>query len=223
MELKDHQLRVFNKLIKHDKSFVFCPRQWGKTYVLTKYLEYFIQNNRGENILLIGEQKGYLKNILAKILREIGNLTIDKHRTEIGLYFINGNYLEICEIKKLNMSLLGMLNPKLILYDEIFLDDLNDLHLLAFYIKMSKCKCIFNTTKLNIDIVKLLDCNNDYYIKIIPINLFDNLNKENNLLLDHKKIIKAFSYKPPELFDFDDMVYQRRIKLNKLKEISDGK
>lgn len=218
MQLLDYQQRVFNKLLKFDKSFMFWPRQTGKSQILIAILEYFIQNNKDINILFIVHNKESIKNLLSKVYREIGSLVVDRHRTDDYLYFINNNSCKFSEIHNCTLSIMNLLKPTIILYDELWINNVNDLAILKHYIKISKCKSIFTSTRVDLDIIKLLDSNNDYYINIMPV--FDDEHKIDFNL--NKEIIKELSYKPDHLLDYGDVVYQRKVKLKKLKEISDG-
>ena len=213
MQLKTHQLNTINNLFKHDKSFVFWPRQTGKSYIISHYLECFVTNNFRQNILFINRDKGYVDIDRDRIMRNIGSLTIDKHRTE-NLYFINDNYLEFCCIKQ-NIYPLTKLNPSLIICDEFYFDNVSQLLPIKRYIDKSKCKCIFTSTYIDMNVIKMLDDKNDFYINIIEPN-------ENDLDIghDYKEKIKELSYKPENLLDYNNVVYQRKKKLKKLNIIS---
>ena len=65
------------------------------------------------------------------------------------------------------------------------------------------------------NVIKMLDDKNDFYINIIEPN-------ENDLDIghDYKEKIKELSYKPENLLDYNNVVYQRKKKLKKLNIIS---
>ena len=53
MNLNTQQFITLNQLIKHNNSFIFWPRQTGKSFLLSAYIEYFINNNYDQNIIYI--------------------------------------------------------------------------------------------------------------------------------------------------------------------------
>lgn len=213
MKLFDYQQRFFNKLLRFDRLMLFWPRKTGKSQVLIAILEYLILNNKNSNFLFITYSKLNTKIILSKIYKEIGSLIINKHRSDDYLYFINNNSCKFCIIEDCRLNVINSLTPIAILYDEFCLTEVDDLYILRDYIKMSNCKSIFTSTIIDLETLKLLDNNNDYYISIIPT-------QEDKIDLN-KKIVEL-SYKPDYLLDYNDVIYQRKIKLKKLKEISNG-
>jgi hypothetical protein len=227
MELKDYQMVLFNRLISYDKSLVFWARQTGKSLVVTKYIENFINNENNKNILFIINHKKYITTSKVRILHEIGQSIIDKHRTD-DIFFINNNFLKFVAINNMNIEyILSTLAPELIIYDEFRIDNPDKLFSIRKFIEISKCKCIFTSTFLDIELVHYLDINNDYYINIMPPTLtihnnqfsFSNMDDPN---INNRLIIKELGYKPDELLDYSDTIFQRKRKLKKLNKISNG-
>jgi len=218
MQLKQHQLYTYNKILKHQKSFIFWPRQTGKSYILSHYLEQFVNNNKDQDILFISNNKRYFTIDRDRIMKNIGYLTIDKHRTE-NIYFINNNYLEFCSINQDFAYLFYQFKPSLIIYDEFHVDRTDRLTLVYNYITNNSPKCIFTSTFIDMDVIKLLDFNNDWYINILPTSEMmgdQYLGQVDN----YKEKFKLLSYKPDNLLDFFDVIYQRKKKLKLLNKIS---
>lgn len=212
-----HQQYTFSKLLKHQKSFLFWPRQTGKSFTISLFLDYFVKNNNVQNILFISNKKRYISVNRDRILKNIGNLTVDKHRSD-NLYFINNNYLQFISINQDYGYQLKELKPSLIIFDEFNVDRISNLDAIAFYIGFSKCKCIFTSTFMDMKVINLLDNNNDWYISIIPPSNDMNIESDNY----HEKVKELSKYKPDELLDFFDVIYQRKKKLQKLNKISNG-
>jgi len=217
MQLNAQQLYTHKKLLKHDKSFVFWPRQTGKSYLVTHFIEDFVNNNKDQNILFISNKKNYIKNSRLKISNEIGHLILDKHRSD-DLDFTNDNYLKFISINQPFEYVLNTLSPSLIIFDEIMsLPMSNNFKLIKDYIDKSNCKCIYTSTFMELDVIKLLDSKNDFYINIIPPRHSDEFY---DLDIEYvKKNIKELSYKPDELLDYADLQYQRKVKLRKLNSL----
>jgi len=152
-----------------------------------------------------------------RIMKNIGYLTIDKHRTE-NISFINNNYLQFCSINQDFAYLFYQLKPSLIIYDEFHVNTVDKLAVVYNYITNKNPKCIFTSTFMDIDVIKLLDFNNDWYINILPTSeITGDLNIESE---NYKEKFKLLSYKPDHLLDFFDVIYQRKKKLKILNKIS---
>lgn len=214
MKIRDHQIYALNKFLKYQKSFLFWPRQTGKGFTISLFLDYFVNNNHSQNILFISNKKEYIKNDKNRIMQNIGNLTVDKHRTE-NLYFINDNYLQFISINQNYSYQLKELNPSLVIFDEFNIDKISNLEAIANYIKINNCKCIFTSTFIDMKVINLLDSNNDWYINIIPPS--DDI----ELYFYKDRVKELEKYKSDELLDYMDLIYQRRKKIKKLNKISE--
>ena len=142
-----------------------------------------------------------------------------------GVYemsFLNDNYLTFCSIQESYEHILHKLKPSVIIYDEFYHKDLKKYEYLAYYLDNNNCKVIFTSTYIDTRIIKLFDSKNDFYINIRKITK-DNIEPffKN---YDYKRLLrKDLSYKKTELLDFDDVIYQRKKKLEYLKKITNGK
>jgi len=222
MQLNKYQQNTFNKLLKFDRSFVFWPRQWGKSILLISYLEWFVTNHHQQNILLLVNKMAYLNSMKAKIKTNLGNLLLDRHRTD-DLYFINENYLKFGSIYQPLEFKLYNLKPSLILYDEFIIFDLVDLLPIKKYIDNFNCKCVFTSTFIDLSVIKMLDNKNDFYFNIIPPSLKEDDSDYARLYFTHMKgIVKELSYKPDYLLDYFEKIYQRKLKLKRINLIANG-
>ncbi len=218
MQLRDYQLSIFNKLIKFDKSILLCPRQIGKTQILIEFLNYYINNNKDKNILFVVSNSRNIKMLMERIYHQFGSIILNKHRTENFLYLINNNSCKILQFSKINLEKLNLFPPSIIIFDEFDINsNVDDFYIINFYIKYFNCKSIFVSSSshieqnrlqdsgINLDIIKLLDKNNDYFINIT----YNNIDIE---------IIKELSYKPYYLLHLNDLQYNRKQKLKNLKD-----
>jgi hypothetical protein len=216
MKIRDHQIYALNKILKYQKSFLFWPRQTGKSFTISLFLDYFVNNNNSQNILFISNKKEYISVNRDRILKNIGNLTVDKHRSD-NLYFINNNYLQFISINQDYGYQLRELTPSLVIFDEFNIDRISNLDAIAVYIGFSKCKCIFSSTFMDMMVINLLDSNNDWYINIIPPSIDMNIERDNY----QEKVKELEKYKSDELLDYCELLFQRKKKLQKLNKISE--
>ena len=226
--LKQYQENAFNKLLKHDKVFIFWPRQMGKSYLIDYYLDYFINNNTNERILYFTKKYKYCDNLKNKLARNINILNHTIH----SISFKNNITLRECKLDDSYPYTLRGLTPSLIIFDEFSIRDLSGTDLirlsdLLYYVNTNKCKIIFLSTHIDMKLVKIMDYYNDYYINIMQNNdVLKNINNNPEYLSEfggfeyEKKVKNEFSYKSFELLDFNNLSYQRKCKLKKLKEIS---
>jgi hypothetical protein len=216
-ELFQHQKIAFDKIIKNDKNFIFWPRQYGKSTLISAYLEHFINNNYNQNILIVCDQIAFIKNCRNKINSDIGQLSIDKHRSD-DLYFINDIFLKFCSIKQHKSTLsyiMSTLTPTLIIFDNIYL--YNSYYNIEEFDMFLNTKFLYVSSFIDLRLIKLLDYNNDFYIDIIqPV---DKINVNDNDSITYF-VIKELNYKPDELLDFSGKIFQRKRKLRKLNQIS---
>lgn len=224
MKLTTTQKHAYRKLLKYNNSFIFWTRQSGKTYLLTYFIENFVQNNKDKDILFIIDDEKYIRNSKKRILDEISKYVLIKIGNN-DIRFINNNFLRFCTINYRFESTLIHTKPDVIIYDEFIIRDLNKIDLLIKYIEISKCKCIFTSTYIDTKVIKALDYKNNYYINILPFfGHYDFSPFHRNIEYDHKKIVYTeLSYKPDELLDYRDIAYERMIKLKRLNEISNGR
>jgi hypothetical protein len=89
------------------------------------------------------------------------------------------------------------------------------------YIERNKVKCIFTSTFMNLDVIKFLDYKNTFYINIFPIQPEDEYQFSKGIS-KYSTLMEKLSYKPKNLLDYMDNTYQRKIKLQRLKEISEN-
>ena len=71
MILRDYQSYALKKIIENDKSFLFWPRQTGKDYIISKFLEQFVNDNNDSVILYICDYKSHIHWYKDKILKNI--------------------------------------------------------------------------------------------------------------------------------------------------------
>jgi len=206
MTFRKHQTYVFNKLLIHNKSFIFWPRQTGKSYLLSFIIEQFVNNNNNKDILFIIDDKNNINISKSRIINDIFS-SIKKIRIN-ELELVNDNYITFCPLDKNMNYTLHMLSPLLIIYDEFFIYNLDKLSGLNNYISTHNCKCIFTSTSIDLNVVSLLDHNDDFYINIIPYPR-----------LDLKHLLKTLSYKKSELLDYFDLSFIRKIKIEALNYI----
>jgi len=223
MKLTATQDHAYKKILKYNNSFIFWTRQAGKTYLLTYFIENFVQNNKDKDILFIVNDERYIRNSRNKILAEISTFVLTKAGT-VYLHFINNNILRFSSTNYRFDTTLEYTKPDVIIYDEFIIHDLNKIDLLIKYIEKTKCKCIFTSTYIDIKVINALDYKNNYYINILPFfGQYDFSPFHRNEGYDHKKIVYTeLSYKSDELLDYRDLAYERMIKLKRLKEISNG-
>jgi hypothetical protein len=216
MILKRSQQQAYNNIIKYGKAFIFWGRQTGKSYLLSKIIQTYIETVKNEDIIFFCGQINHIDIIkstlikdINKYIRPIGKSGRKQKKNEI--FLINNNYLTICSIKEYDYYLLH-LTPSLIIYDDFLSKDISHFDYLIRYIRESNCKVIFTSTEMSMLLIKILDINNDYYINIIPD---DSQNEIDTLIMDQ------LLYKPDELLDYDDVIFKRRKKLKQLKLLSE--
>jgi hypothetical protein len=221
MQLRDYQSQTYKILLYHNNCMLFWPRQRGKTYLLTHYIENFVQNNYDQEIVFFGNNHRNNNDCRDKILRDIMPVIDPKRIRKAELGFINENYLtfESIEDRKYEMTL-NKLKPTLIIYDEIMLGNTYVLAELRNYIERNNVKCIFTSTFMNLDIIKFLDYKNTFYINIFPIQPEDEFEFSKGVS-KYSTLLEKLSYKPKKLLDYMDNTFQRKIKLQRLKEISE--
>lgn len=222
-QLRDLQHQTFNKLLNHKNSLIFWPRQTGKSYLLSHYIENFVKNNRDQDIVFFVNEQRYINNSMSRLLKDLNHVIDPKKIRKNELGFINDNFLTFCFIGSHSYNItLFKLKPTLILYDEIMLGNSYVLTHLRNYIEINNIPCIFTSTFINLDIIKFLDYKNTFYINILPIIPEDEFEFSKGIS-KYSTLIEKLSYKSPTLLDYMDVIYQRKIKLRKLKEISDGR
>jgi len=224
VQLRDYQIKTLNKLIKYDNSFVFWPRQTGKSTLISAYIENFVINNSGKDILFICDSRRCIKYARNKIIDNLYYL-VNNIKNSNKISFVNSNILTFFSFDFDLYYHLNFLKPELVIFDELYISDStrDDVKITEFsyYMKNFNCKSIFISSRIDTRVIKSLDYRNQYYINIIPTNDKDlHLSENNN---DYKIIINELSYKPDELLDYFDLNYQRKKKLKKLNKIADGK
>jgi superfamily II DNA or RNA helicase len=159
MKLRDYQLYAFNKLIKHDNSFIFWPRQIGKSFLLSAYIEYFVNYNNDQDIVFICDIGKYIDNSKSKLVNDLPYL-IEKIRKN-DIEFINSNYVSFFSFQSDFIQQLYSLKPSLIIYDEFFISknmkEANNFTELFNYMNNSRCKSLFTSTRIDMRIIKALD------------------------------------------------------------------
>lgn len=218
MQLNSYQEYTFNKLAKYNKSIVLWPRQSGKSYLIISVIEDFIKNNSDKDILLLVHNTRSEYYIFSKILKEIGAYVSKNNKSINKLSFINNNDVTIKSINSYD-SILHKIKPELIIYDEVFNFNYQKNIILDYYIKNNNCKCVFTSTYFYLEMIKMLDYYNDFYINIKPsVNvIFDN-----EQLYNYNDIVKNLYYKPEHLLDVMDIKFIRTQKIKNLNKISNG-
>ncbi len=222
MQLKSYQKFAFNKLLKYNKSFVFWTRNTGKTYLMISIIENFVQNNRDKDILFIVNNNTSINNTRKQFINDVPYFIIEKIGN-VTLYLKNNNLLRFCSVDDRFNNTLYYIKPDLIICDDFYIQDLSDVAQLLYYIDSNKCKCIFTSNNTSIKLVEMFDYKNDFYINIMPYfndNNESDWNTMNDLYV--KKLKKQLDYKPEELIDYYDIIFQRKQKLKILNNISNG-
>lgn len=215
--LIDYNISLLNKVIKNDNSLLFWPRQTGKSTLLSYYIENFVENNNNQDIIFFNDDREHNKYSKSKLIHDICNVIVKKKYT--GVYemsFKNENFLTFCSIQESYEHTLFRLKPSIIIYDNFHHKNLNNYRYLFMYLNLNNCKSIFTSNSIDTRVIKALDYKNNYYINI----------RRNNSSYESYNydflIKKELSYKPDELLDFNDTIYQRRKKLQVLNKISNG-
>lgn len=212
---------IVRKLLCYDKSILLWARQTGKTTIIFDYLNIYVQQNQNCDILFFCNKEKLCNDAKNFLFRNYKNV-VDQNRKHIKL--TNNNRLKFCSIRSEYHNDLLYLKPELIIFDDVSVD-IKCLDYLIDFINSNcyrkydpPCKCLLTGTYINGDLIKSIDCYNDFYI---------NLKKENNQIKncysDHNNVsldINFFSYKPTNLFDADDIRYERKKKLIKINELS---
>jgi hypothetical protein len=218
MQLNYYQEYTFNKLSKYNRSIIMWPRQSGKSYLIISIIEDFIKNNSDKDILLIVSNPKCEYYIFSRILKEIGGYISKKSKSINKISFINNNDVTIRTINNYD-SVLHKIKPEFIIYDEVFNFNYQKNVMLDYYIKNNSCKCIFTSTYFYLDMLKMLDYYNDFYINIKP-SLSDYL--DDYQLYNYNDIVKKLYYKPAHLLDVMSIKFIRTQKIKKLNKISNG-
>lgn len=211
MILRDYQSYALKKIIENDKSFLFWPRQTGKDYVISKFLEKFINDNKDSVVLYICD---YLKDITwhkDKLLKII-NYNLVKTSLKSEIKFINNNRLIFCSIDDDFFKISRGTNTKVVIYNDAY--RARNLGLLKTFIYNIDCKCIFTSLNINTKILDVIDSNDNFYINVMTYPKHENdfdfrINKD------------YFNYKSKDMFDYMDKSFQRKRKLQELKKVSE--
>jgi len=219
--LRDYQILAFNKLIEHNKSFIFWPRDKGKTYLLYSFIDYFVKNNKDQNIMFFVNDGRTTSTVIKNL-----QLFLNNHGSiENDCKIINDNIITIISIlsNRYGEALRGK-NINCIIFDD-FNIDLSYLNELSSYINVynSNCKIIMTSSFINTMAIKMLDYNNDFYINIKCVS--DDERKKyiyhKFMNYDYDSLIKNdLAYKSDNLLDFDYTIYQRRKKIQALNKKS---
>lgn len=215
--LRDYQKNAFNKIIKYDKSIIIWPRQTGKSLLINKVIENFVINNTDKVICFITDLKSYFGHSISRIQTDINNVVVRYKKSEIS--FINNNKLIFLSIKDDMSTILLTHKPELVVYDGYIGINYNHsiMHEFNRYGNIIKCKFLL-TFLYDIKLIKAADCNNDYYINVLPYDkqksLFDTIESKLNF-----NILKDLSYKPYYLLDYYNTSYIRKQKIQTLNSI----
>lgn len=208
MKLRQNQEQAYNNIEKYGKAFICWQQNTGKSYLLSYIIRNFVANNRNTDILFFVNQKNHIDISQDHLMQNISREGIIRKHKKGEITLVNNNYLTFCCIKDYD-HFLQHLSPSLIVYDELIFSNTQNFDFLIKYLRISNCKCVFITPNIDLRIVNILDCNNDYYISIKLGELIDS------------KIIEKLSYKPEYLLDTDELIYQRKKKLKQLKLLSE--
>jgi hypothetical protein len=167
--LRKYEKNAFNKIIKYDKSLIIWPRQTGKSFIIYKSIENFVINNKDKKIFFITDSIRNFNNAISKIYKDIGTVVLNNSSSTIR--FINNNNLKFLSINNKFSSYLTY-NPDYIIIDSHIgirknIDNILDLNMYINSSNSKKCKCLF-TFLYDIDIIKIIDYKNDFYINILP-------------------------------------------------------
>jgi hypothetical protein len=181
MKLKNYQNDTLRKLIYHDKSFLLWARHTGKSGVLYAYIENYVKYNNDHDIIFFGNYQKNCEHNQTEMLKFFSQSNIIIGITKNTIKFINNNALKFHSIGDSYCNDLMYLKPELIIYDELFYEKISSkFEILMNYIYYHNCKCIFTGTKVEFDIIKKIDCKNDYYINIKK-KMMNYLNNGQNL------------------------------------------
>ena len=211
--LRKYEKNAFNKIIKYDKSLIIWPRQTGKSFIIYKSIENFVINNKDKKIFFITDSIRNFNNAISRIYKDIGTVVLNNSSSTIR--FINNNNLKFLSINNKFSSYLTY-NPDYIIIDSYIgirknIDNILDLNMYINSSNSKKCKCLF-TFLYDIDIIKIIDYKNDFYINILPYEYINHYEKKMN-------ISKDLSYKSFDLLDYFDLIYIRKQKIQKLNNL----
>lgn len=221
LELTNIQKNALNKLIKNNESFIFWPRQSGKSRLLVHYIEYLVNNSKDEEIIYVGYDQKNSELFGNKIIYHTPNI-IKKYKNKKELSFINNNYITFYTNNGDNLEyLISCLKPTLMLFDDfMFNNKFNSIIPLLSYLK---CKLIFTSNYIDFELIKSLDYNNNFYINIIPQYKENWIHDRNSNCYEFEKLVKEnLYYKSSELLDFDNIIFQRDKKLKIINKIANG-
>ena len=216
--MKKYQRLAFDNILRYNKSMILWPRQMGKSLLLSYYIENFITNNSGQNIIFFDDDKKRNKYSKDTMIHNLNHLLVrKKYNSRYEMSFVNDNNLTFCSIQESYEHNLFRIKPSVIIYDDFYHKDLNKYYYLFSYISKNKCKVIFTSTYIDTRVISALDYNNDFYINIRRIT--ENV-EPNFINYDYEHLVKnILSYKSAQLLDFDGIISVRRQKLEYLKKI----
>lgn len=216
MELNKYQKYSYKSILNHDKNILLWNRQLGKTTIILHYIRNFILNNINTDIIFFSNSESFWLEIRSKIFNSLGKYVIENTSVvSKKIRFINNNDLKFISINNYDYFIdLIRIKPELIIFDEIWNMKNEKLDKLHFYVCNNSCKVILTGTNISMENILFLDSQNDYYININSDSItYNEITNE---------IRKWLSYKPNHLIDFDNILFQRKKKLERLKKITNG-
>ena len=224
MTLNITQNQAFINIVKYGKAFIFWGKQTGKSHLLSHIIQTYVANKKSEDIVFFVNQKNHIQSSKLEFIKNSHNSirlhskSARKQKPE-EVFLINNNYLTICSIKEYDYYLYH-LKPSLIVFDDFSLKNgLDNYNCLIKYLQESNCKVVFTSINMDMSLIRILDINNEYYINIMQCK--DILTGISTKVIVPPNIIDELSYKPDELIDYDNVIFQRRKKLKQLKILSE--
>lgn len=220
MNLRHYQRFLLNKLEQHDKVFIFWEPTMGLSYLLHYYMYKYIHNHNNKDIFVLSHNTQQLLANRSNMFGDINHISNNNcivNTKKDSIEFINDNYASFYTISQPIEYTLYRFKPDIIIVDDIRTRSMNHLEHLERYIINNKCKIIFTSYDIQIDIINYFDYLNDYYINILPHSY--NKTTDNGYYEDK---LRQLSHKPKHLLDYYNTRFEREEKLKRIKKISDG-
>jgi hypothetical protein len=118
-------MNVVRKLLSFDKSILLWARKTGKTTTIFDYLYIYVQENQNSDILFFCNNEKLCNDAKNFLFRNYRANIIGQNEKFIKL--INNNILKFCSIRSEYIKDLLYLKPELIIFDEIYINDIKDI------------------------------------------------------------------------------------------------
>jgi len=222
MNLKHHQKYLLNKLHQHDKNIIFWQPGMGVSCILDYFILQYTQKNKNKKIFILSYTRAQSKYRMRQFFRDVDLFSNKNYFTNIKkdkIELVNNNIVNFYLMDQSFEYFLYGTKPDIIIVDDIrFSFNSKKMNIIDIFTHNCNCKVIFTSNKLDLDLIKFFDFNNDFYINIMPYNF-------NGVFVNdtyYNDTLKKLSYKPKHLLDFYNTRFEREEKLKRLKKLSDG-